>query len=145
MSDMDVIQSHLEVLMSQHLETDDLQVDCDGDVAVHADTARYVARVKQYGHNTPHIEVYSVVVDGVDADPGLYEALNEMNRRLAHARAFWTDRKVVVAGEIVGSSAELADIERLCGEIAGTANEEGPKLAATFGGAVSFPDGEVGE
>lgn len=143
MSDTDVIQSHLEVLMSQHLETDDLQVDCDGDIGVHEGSACYVARVKQYGHNLPHIEVYSVVVDGVDADPGLYEALNEVNRKLTHTRAFWTNRKVVVAGEIVGSSAELEDLECLCGEIAGLANEEGPKLAATFGGAVSFPDGEA--
>lgn len=145
MSQMDVIQSHLEALMEQHLETDELRVDCDGDIGVHNQSARYVARVKAYGHNEPHIEVYSIVVDGVEADPGLYEALNELNRRLAHSRAFWTERKVVFAGELVGEAAELADLECLCEEIAGMAHEEGPKLAATFGGEVSFPEEMEGE
>lgn len=141
-SDVDVIQSHLEVLMAQHLETDELLVDCDGDIAVQDERARYVARVKKYGHNVPHIEVYSIVVRGVDADPGLYEALNDWNRRLSHSRAFWTDRKVVVAGELVGEAAGLADLVCLCSEIAGMAGGEGPKIAATFGGQLSCPDEE---
>ena len=145
MSKQDVIQSHLEVLMSEHLETDELIVNHDGEIGIAERSARVVARVKTYNHNDPHIEIYSIMVDGVDADPGLYEALNDINRRLSHARAFWVDSKVVVAGELAGAAASRDDIDCLCNEVGSCAVSEGPKLAATFGGEVAFPDQVEGE
>ena len=140
MSQKDVIQSHLEVLMEKHLETDDLKVGCNGDIRVSCQSGGYTARVKAYPHTEPHIEVFSVMVDGVDADPGLFEAINDFNRRLSHARVFWADRQVVVAGELIGVTAEEADIDCLCEEIGSFVHAEGPGLAATFGGSVAFPD-----
>jgi hypothetical protein len=144
-SQKDVIQSHLEVLMARHLETDDLQVDGDGDVPVHCSSGRFWARVKDYDHNQPHIEIFSIMVEGIEADPGLFEALNTLNRRLSHNRVFWVDNKVVVISEMVGASAEQADIDCVCNEIGNFVHAEGPLLAKTFGGSVAFPDEIEGE
>lgn len=145
MSQRDVIQSHLEVLMAQHLETDDPQVDCDGDIPVQCASGRFWARVKDYDHSQPHIEMFSIMVEGIEADPGLFEALNTLNRRLSHNRVFWADNKVIVACEVVGASAEQADIDCLCNEIGSFVHAEGPMLARTFGGTVAFPDEIEGE
>jgi hypothetical protein len=145
MSQRDVIQSHLEVLMARHLETDDLLVDKDGEIPVHCSSGRYMARVKDYGDSEPHIEVYSVMIEDIEADPGLFEAINALNRRVSHLRVFWVEDKVVVVSELVGSTADQADIDCVCTEIGNFVHNEGPRLTKTFGGTVAFPDEIEGE
>ncbi|MCW2607333.1 MAG: hypothetical protein JWO60_2026 [Frankiales bacterium] len=139
MTKRDVVQSHLEVLVEQLLETDDLKVQPDGDIGVEHDSAVWSARVRDRGGD-PHIEVFSVVVSDVAADPGLYEALNDLNARLSHCRAFHSGSSVVVAGELLGETTTYADLACLAHEVAHAAHGEGPGLAATFGGRVARPD-----
>lgn len=139
MTKVDVVQSYLEVLVEQLLETDDLKVHPDGDIGVEHRSAVWFARVRDRA-DSPHIEVFSVMVADVGPDPGLYEALNELNRQLTHCRAFHTGRAVVLAGELVGETTTLADLACLANEVADVAHEEGPQLAGTFGGTVARPD-----
>jgi hypothetical protein len=141
-----VVQSHVETLMEQFLETDELVLEPCGVVPVTCRSARYRVRVLESDGPRPHVEVYSRIVRDVDADPGLFEALNTMNRRLSHLRAFWADRAVVLAGEILGETATVHDLACLCDEIGYVAHREGPALARTFGGTVAEPDAvEEGE
>ena len=128
------MQSHIEVLMQRYLESDHLCVDSDGDIPVRHGNIVYTVRLAKHEQPEPHVEAYAILVSDVDADPGLYEALNSINRRLSHARAFWADRKVVLAGELVGVGLELQALACLCDEIALAANHEAPVLANTFGG-----------
>ena len=88
-----VVQSHLEVLMQEYLEVEELKVTDDGEVRVLADEASYQVRVRA-DRDEPHIEVFSVVLTEVEADPGLYEAMNEVNRSLGHSRMFWVRKQV---------------------------------------------------
>lgn len=136
----DVVQSHVEALMAGFLGTDDLQIDEDGDIAVRSQSARYIVRVRDYDRDCPHVEVFAVMVNDVDADPGLFEALNEINRRATHTRAFWLDRMVVLANQLVGLTMSSQDLTCACDEVAFIAHRDGPRLAATFGGHVAFPE-----
>lgn len=133
MSRQAVVQSHLEVLMQQYLEVEELKVDEDAEILVSCGSAAYVARVRE-DRPEPHIEIYSVVLSEVDNDPGLLEALNEINRTLGHARVFWHRNNVVLAGEMIGVSTTPADLACLCEEIAHRADVDGPALSAVFGG-----------
>ena len=133
MTRLAVVQSHLEALMKSHLEAEELLVDDDGDVGVRTEKGGYTARVVDRGPE-PHIEVFSVVLTDIDLDPGLLEAINDANRRITHSRMFWFDRRVVVAGEIVGSCAEEAGLACLCEEVARTTDRYGDELAGVFGG-----------
>ena len=126
--------------MQQYLDIDHLHVDDDGDIPVRHGNVVYTVRLAKHGSIEPHVEAYAIVVSDVDADPGLYEALNSINRRLSHSRAFWVDRKVVFAGEVVGVGLELPALACLCDEIAMAAGHEGPKLATTFGGTTCCCD-----
>lgn len=121
--------------MQQILEVDELYVDDNGDVDVSTQVAGYTVRVCP-SCPSPHIEVYSVLVRDIEADPGLYEALNDLNRGLAHARAFWTSRRVILAGELLGSSADEDSLRCLCNEIAAVGDEHAPRLAEVFGGTL---------
>lgn len=134
-----MVQSHMETLMERLLETDELKVKEGGEVPVSHRSAAYTVRVVGIDLR-PHVEVYAVAVDDIDEDPGLYEALNLLNRGLSHARAFWEDRKVVLAASLLGAALGLDELTCTCQEIAAVAHREGPRLAKTFGGTVARPD-----
>lgn len=119
--------------MQEYLEVEVLKVTDDGEVRVLADEASYQVRVRE-DRDEPHIEVFSVVLTEIEADPGLYEAMNEVNRALGHSRIFWVRKQVVVAGELVGASAEQTGLACLIDEVARTANRCGSELGGVFGG-----------
>ena len=137
MSRQAVVQSHMEVLMHEVLGVDELIVAPDGEVVVSTEHGSYSVRVRD--RDEPHIEVYSVLLE-VDADPGLYEALNEINIKLCHCRAFWYRGRVVLAGELVGTCADAESLGCLCGEVAHNVDEETRKLADVFGGRYDEED-----
>ena len=135
MSRQAVIQSHLETLMQEILEVEELYVDDNGDVDVRTKVAGYTARICP-SCDAPHIEVFSVLVRDIPADPGLYEALNDLNRGMSHARFFWANDCVILAGELLGRSADEDSLRCLCNEVAAMADEHAPRLAGIFGGTV---------
>jgi hypothetical protein len=119
--------------MHEYLEVEELKVDDDDEITVSYGTAAYAARIRS-DRSEPHIEVYSVVLTEVDIDPGLLEALNEINRTLGHTRVFWHHNNVVMAGELVGFSTTAADLACLCQEIGRRADVDGQALCSVFGG-----------
>lgn len=137
MSRQAVVQSHMEVLMHEVLGVEELIVSPEDEVVVSTEHGSYSVRVRERGE--PHIEVYSVVLE-VDADPGLYEALNEINTTLSHCRAFWYRGRVVIAGELVGATADEESLGCLCGEVAHNVDTEGPKLLDVFGTSLDEED-----
>ena len=140
MSKRDVVQSHVEVLMAQMLETDDLKINPCHEIPVFYRSAVYKVRVALSPQPATHVEVFAVALDEVDPDPGLYEALNTINRKLSHGRAFYAERKVVIAGELYGETLDLPQLRCTCDEVAAVADYEGPRLAAVFGGQVARPN-----
>lgn len=138
MAKVDVIQSHMELLMQRYLETDELKVEPSGAIAVSNRSALY--RVRTLPGANPHVNVYAVAIEDIEADPGLYEALNDYNARMSHARVFWVDRKVIIDAELVGEGLDEVELACTISEVAGWSHDEGPKLAKTFGGTVADPD-----
>lgn len=133
MSVQDVVQSHLECLMQEMLEAEELVVQPNGDIGVRTDSGGYTARVLKRG-GTPHIEVYSILLTEIDKDPGLLEKLNDVNEGLSHVRVFWSDQRVIVAGELVGPTAEGDGLSCLCDEVAHAVDRHAGEIKAVFGG-----------
>jgi hypothetical protein len=119
--------------MQEWLETDDLCVNDNGSIGVSTPNGGYYARIRERGEG-PHIEVYSVLLTEIDKDPGLLEKLNDMNGRLSHTRVFWVDSNVVVAGEIVGATAEIDGLSCLCDEVGGMVVHCAEDIRSVFGG-----------
>ncbi|MDP9183897.1 MAG: YbjN domain-containing protein [Actinomycetota bacterium] len=133
MSANHVVQSHLECLMQECLEIDELAVNDNGSIGVSVPGGGYYARVRERGEG-PHLEVYSVLLSEIDKDPGLLEKLNDLNARLSHTRVFWSDRQVVVAGEILGATAEVTGLSCLCEEVSGMVVHCAEEIQSVFGG-----------
>ena len=119
--------------MQEYLEVEELKVTDAGEINVRTEEASYTARVRK-DRREPHLEVYSVVLVDVDADPGMFEALNGLNRSLTHCRIFWRDGSVVVAGELIGAVTEMPSLACLISEVVSTADDDAPQLQSVFGG-----------
>jgi hypothetical protein len=128
-----VVQSHLEVLMQEYLEVEELKVTDVGEIHVRTEESSYTARIRK-DRREPHLEVFSFVLVDVDADPGMFEALNGLNCALTHCRIFWRDGAIVVSGELIGAVTEMPSLACLITEIVSTADDDGPQLQAVFGG-----------
>lgn len=133
MSVRDVVQSHVECLVQEMLEVEELKVRPNGQIGVSTESGAYTVRVLCDGP-TPHLEVFSLLLTEIDKDPGLLEKLNDLNARMCHARVFWTDRRVVVAGELIGETAEGMGLSSLCDEVAHVVDHCAPDIKAVFGG-----------
>lgn len=133
MSVHEVVQSHLECLMQEMLEVDELKVRSNGDIGVSTESGGYTVRVLKRGQN-PHIEVYSILLTEIDKDPGLLEKLNDLNEAQSHVRVFWSDRRVIVAGELVGATADGDGLSCVCDEVAHVVDHRAEEIKAVFGG-----------
>jgi hypothetical protein len=119
--------------MQEVLEADELMVRPDRQVGVSTESGSFFARVLDE-KDDPHIEVYSVILTEIDNDPGLLEKLNELNRGLCHSRVLWAHRYVVVAGELLGETAEVRALELLCKEVTRVVDGCAEEIKAVFGG-----------
>ena len=137
MAERDVLQSHLEALVSEVLEVDRVAVDDRGEVAVSCEGTPLWVRLRP-AHRR-HVEVYGHAVEDVPLDPGLLEELNTLNRRACRARTFWTGEVVVVAAEVDALRTTTEELDGLLDEVAARIQAEGPRLARKYGGRV--PEG----
>jgi hypothetical protein len=132
----DVVQSHVESLLERMLDDRNLRRDDDGSWPMRNGSALY--RVSVGGGEHPHVEVWSVAVEGVRPTKALYERINDYNRRSSHGRWFLADDRVVVTSELVGETLDLEELTCSCEEIGAAADVGGLELQRDFGGRVSF-------
>lgn len=134
----DVIASHVETLLERMLDTKDLAQDRPGEWSIRNGTALYTVRVKDDVQH-PHVEVYSIAVDGVKPTKALYERINQFNANASHSRWFLDGTRVIVAGELIGETLDPEELQCTCSEVALGADQGGQVLSEAFGGEVSFP------
>ena len=133
MAKYDVLQSHVEALLAEVLDVERVQVGDRREVPVEWEDVQIAVRLRvDGGHH--HAEVFGFAVHQVGLDPGLLEELNTLNRRACRARVFWAYDSVVVAGEVDAERTSAQDLSELCGEVAGWVRNQGPRLAAKYGG-----------
>lgn len=132
----DIARSHLETLIERITGVDRAVPDRDGDYLIRTQSAGFYARVD--GADSPIFRVFSIVVDQVDKSPELFETLNDINAQLAFLRSMWIRGQVLIEGEMLALSAELADFDEVCRRVALATDRFGPELVARHGGKLFF-------
>lgn len=87
----------------------------------------------------PLMQVFSVVIDGIDASPELFTELNDLNGDIAFARLFHRDGQVLAGVDMMAESLEPDDLLVAVLRIEEVARTIIPLLSTVFGGNVS-PD-----
>ena len=113
-----------------------LERDADGDYPIPVGSA--VMFVRLIEGRPPMVGVFSPVLVGIDEGPGLFAALNDINRRIHYARAFWVARQVIIAVELPAVDITADQIAFACVQLGSLADHLDNVLHGRFGGAFTF-------
>jgi hypothetical protein len=134
----DMARSHVQVLVREAFELQDVVVDEDGDLPFPCGTAMFYVSVTHHGRV---VRVWSRAVTGIEPTKPVLREVNEANAGLTLARVYAAGSSVWVEGCLPVETLRPEDIGRLCFEVGTTADRVGSMLAAVHGGQVVFGDG----
>jgi hypothetical protein len=118
------------------LGVDRLERDADGDYPVPVGSALLFVRLLE--GRPPMIGIFSAILAGVEPEPMLLAALNEINRRIRFARVFWVGGTVVIAGELAAVDITADQIAFACVQLGALADHLDDVLKGRFGGTLAF-------
>jgi Putative bacterial sensory transduction regulator len=132
--------AHVEKILKDYLETDELVFDGDGDVPIRRGSALYHVRV---GRQEPYrVEVVSSVLSGVEESYELLQALNEINAGFYGVQAYLRKGRVIFSADMAADGLRSEELERACALISGCADKYDDELQAKFGGSKTFEEGK---
>jgi hypothetical protein len=138
---LEVLQPFIEKTVAEYLGVDDVQVWEDGTIPIRSGTTVVNVRLVQ-GQNASHpiLQVYSPLLSEVDSSPELLSKLNDVNANLSFVRAFWTDRQVILAMELLAESLDRDQVAHAVSLVSLAGNFWDSELNRAFGGRTYFTD-----
>jgi hypothetical protein len=132
----DTIRPYLEQVIGHWLQAPAVGADEEGRYAVRVGTSGFFVEVVDF--EPVLVRVWSPVVIRVDKTIGLLDMLNALNSTGVGLRAFYRDREVILATELVAETLDDVELDFACSMLAGAAERLGPELVARFGGETLF-------
>jgi hypothetical protein len=129
--------SHLQRMLREGMELDEVRQDCDGDYPFRHGTAMYYLSVGRGGHM---VKIWSNVVYGLKNTAPVLREINATNERLMHCRMFLSGTTLQIEAFLPVQPLVSAYLTAVCHELGETADSVGQLLAAVHGGMVTFDD-----
>ena len=141
MTRLEVLQPFVEKTVAAYLGIEQVQVWEDGTIPIRSGTTIVNVRLVE-GENPSHpiLQVYSPMLSEIDNSPELLTKLNEVNANLTFVRAFWTDRQVILAMELLAESLDRDQVAHAVSLVSLAGNFWDSELNKTFGGKTYFAE-----
>jgi hypothetical protein len=141
MTRLEVLQPFIEKTVAEYLGIEHVEVWEDGTIPIRSGTTIVNVRLVE-GENTSHpiLQVYSPLLSEIERSPELLTKLNEVNSSLTFVRAFWTDRQVVLAMELLAESLDRDQVAHAVSLVSLAGNFWDSELHKTFGGRTYFAE-----
>jgi T3SS (YopN, CesT) and YbjN peptide-binding chaperone 1 len=138
---LEILQPFVEKTVAEYLGIEQVQVWEDGTIPIRSGTTIVNVRLVQ-GDNPsrPILQVYSPMLSELDSTPELLAKLNEVNGNLTFVRAFWTDRQVILAMELLAESLDKDQVAHAVSLVSLAGDFWDSELSKTFGGKTYFAD-----
>ena len=107
----DMVVSYTRDLLEQ-ITGERPEPDQDGDLPIEFGGACFYVRVD--GPTDPVVQIFSVVLADLEANPELHGALNDINANMRFARAFHVQQQVLIESEIWGSDLNMTNFQHAC-------------------------------
>lgn len=137
MSYVQMAHSHVQRMLREGMELDEIRQDCDGDYPFRHGTAMYYLSVGRGGHM---VKVWSSCVFGLKGTAAVLREINATNARLMHCRMFLSGTTLQVEAFVPIIGLVPAYLVAVCSEVGETADSVGQLMAAVHGGSVCFDD-----
>jgi hypothetical protein len=138
---LEILQPFVEKTVAEYLGIEHVQVGEDGTIPIRSGTTIVNVRLLQGEHpSRPILQVYSPMLSDLDCTPELLVKLNEVNGDLTFVRAFWTDRQVILAMELLAESLDRDQVAHAVSLVSLAGDFWDSELSKTFGGRTYFTD-----
>jgi hypothetical protein len=132
-------RSRVEAVLVDVFGPDVTHRDQDGDYELgKADGIRVFARLKD--DQPVRLQVFGVLVDGIDCSEELVSELNDYNAVIGFARCFWIDRQVLVEVDLVAETLDAEEVIAAYDRIASAGGQLGPMVSTIYGGHMVVND-----
>lgn len=131
----ELLRRRVEGVIRQACGTLAAQRDSNGDYLLRRRNVPILARIT--ADDMALLQVYSVVIDGIEASPELYAEINDLNSSIAFARLFHRNGQVLAGADLMAESLEPDDLLVATVRIEHVARTIMPVLSTVFGGNVS--------
>ena len=138
----DQLQEAALAVLREETGIPSLQADESGDIGIRYGSALVWVRVNR---TMPDIGVFSRVLEGVEANPPLLVALNDLNTHRRPATFYTWDSTVMLATEVDCEPFHGPALIRAVRFVARLADDMGPFLAACFGGKTAYQESKEPE
>jgi hypothetical protein len=144
MTRLEVLQPFVEKTVAEYLGIEKVQVWEDGTIPIRSGSTIVNVRLVQ-GENPsrPILQVYSPLLSELDSSPELLTKLNEVNANLTFVRAFWTDRQVILAMELLAETLDRDQVAHAVSLVSLAGNFWDSELNKAFGGKTYFAEEPV--
>jgi len=140
MPSTELLRPYVERLLAEWLQTDEIVIDGEDDVAVRHGNAVY--HISLIAAEPPLLRVRLSVLRDVPRSTDLLESINDINVNILQCRMFWIPNVVALATEIAAEDLDKEAITDACNAIAKIADEFGDGLQQRFGGTRDFEGDE---
>ena len=138
---IEVLRPFVEQTLARYLGLEKVQVWEDGTIPIRAGSTVVNVRLVEGEGDKPLLQVYSPLVHEIERTPALLERLNEMNTQMAFTRAFWANRQVILAMDLLAETLDEEQVSHACSYVSLAADHWDEALKKDFGGELFF-DGE---
>lgn len=135
----DMAHSHVQRLLREGLELEEVVQDCDGDYALRQGNASYYVSVSNRGHM---VKIWSHATYGLKRSKQVLREVNETNEHLMYSRAFLRDGHLMIEAILPISVLSAWFLGSVCREVGSTADQVG-QLFATVHGGILCSAGEI--
>jgi hypothetical protein len=141
MTRLEVLQPFVEKTVAEYLGIEKVQVWEDGTIPIRSGSTIVNVRLMQ-GENPsrPILQVYSPLLQEIDNSPELLTKLNEVNGNLTFVRAFWTERQVILAMELLAETLDSDQVAHAVSLVSLAGNFWDSELNKAFGGKTYFAE-----
>lgn len=119
--------------------SDQLQVDSDGDINIRAGSAMVFVRVRD---NPPLVDVFSPILTEIDPTEQLYVKLSELTNRMPIGRLYCTNDTVWASIPVFGRNFQATHLMLAVQVMTGLADELDDRLHGEFGGKRFFGESD---
>ena len=137
MSYLQMAHSHLQRMLREGMELEEIHQDCDGDYPFRHGTAAYYLSVTGGGHM---VKIWSNVVLGLKGTVSVLREINATNEGLVHCRMFLAGTTLQIEAFLPIEPLVPGYLTAVCHELGETADNVGQLMAAVHGGCIAFDD-----
>jgi hypothetical protein len=138
---LEILQPFVEKTVAEYLGIEQVQVWEDGTIPIRSGTTIVNVRLVQGEDQSRAIlQVYSPMLREIESSPELLAKLNEVNANLMFVRAFWTDRQVILALELLAETLDRDQVAHAVSLVSLAGNFWDSELNKAFGGSTYFAE-----